>query len=542
MADHWKTIANALGAPGVDESEVEAEVIAAEVKPEAAPKLQPEQKPQQSSSRPSEFVFDPNSPIPDEALSFKSTKFARSTPHNPPAAGSFSEPTTPAPEARREAPRMPERTESTNMPAATSPPPKPAKRKSSWESLASMFNIKVDRSKPAEEVPEQPVEPSIAAPSAPSSRASDHSTRSGSARSGSDQQLSIFSGGEPSTEPNAALRSMFGDVPQRTNENWGKQRMVDDLGWDEVEEKSASSTHSTAQPSSQAEQPAGEEEVGDEMVRRGRRRRRGRRGRGDSLDAPAATEGEKTSHWIAAEEEVSGDDDEWPEPDSFEADEAVARTSRSQRAIEPEVDSEIDELSSEGEPLRRSSRRRRRGRGRGRERETADGTEAVSRDRQRPRVAPPASIDDDDEDVVGFVPEVDEEDDFESDVPRGTPRPKAAGDDELAPRGRRRRRGRGGSGRGEEEGNRETAPARSRGPRDSQRPAAGRPIEDDDFEPDLEPVVGFEGEEDELDSGGKHRNIPTWADSIESLVTANLENRKRGDNRGAPRGRPKGRR
>lgn len=590
MADHWKTIANALGAPGVDEPEVEAEPIASEVKPEPAPKSPQPQFSQESnksladrqatarnqdtdSSRErvstevrgsldnssTEFVFDPNLPIPDEALSFKSTKIPRTPPQTTPAAGSFSEPPTPAAEARREAPRMPDRTEPTSVPTAASPPPKPAKRKSSWESLASMFNIKVDRSKPAEaeEEPPQPVEPTPPA-AAPIMRDSDRSVRSGSARQASDQQLSIFSGGQPTTEPNAALRSMFGDVPQSTNESWGKPRMVDDLGWDDEEAKPTSTAHSTAKASFQPSQPAADDEVGEETVRRGRRRRRGRRGRGDSQESSAPAT-EKADHWGEVEEVASSGDDDWPEPECFEEIEPEVRTVRAERELDSEFDAESEEPTNEGEPLRRSSRRRRRG-GRGREREPVDGSESISRDRQPPRtrVVPPAAIEEEEDEVIGFAPDVDDEDDFDGDIVGETPRRNAAGEEDRNSRTRRRRRGRGGSGRSREEGSRDDQAGRTQGsttrphssatrppgPPEIQRATrSGRPIEDDDFDADIEPVVGFEGEEDETGSDGKqHRNIPTWADSIESLVTANMENRKRGDNRGAPRGRPKGRR
>ncbi len=590
MADHWKTIANALGAPGVDEPEVEAEPIASEAKPEPAPRsphaqfsqesnkpsadrqVSPRNQDTDSSTEPASadarrgldnlspgFVFDPNVPIPDEALSFKSTKFRRTTPQTTPAAGSFSEPPTPAAEARREAPRMPDRIEPTSAPTAASPPPKPAKRKSSWESLASMFNIKVDRSKPAEveEVRPQPTEPPTPA-AAPNLRDSERPSRSSSTRHESDQQLSIFSGGQSTTAPNAALRSMFGDVPQSTNESWGKPRMVDDLGWDDEEVKPTSTTHSTAKPSFQSSQPAADEEAGEETVRRGRRRRRGRRGRGDSLETTAPAS-EKTEHWGEAEEVASSVDDDWPEPECFEEVESEVSPARAERELDSEFDAEADELSSEGEPLRRSSRRRRRG-GRGREREPVDGSESVPRDRQPPRarVAPPAAIEDEDDDGVGFVPEVDDEDDFDGDIAGETPRRNAAGEEDRNTRSRRRRRGRGGSGRGREEGSGDDQAARPQGsaarphssatrpqgPPEMQRAArSGRPSEDDDFDADIEPIAGFEGEEDDAGSDGKqHRNIPTWADSIESLVSANMENRKRGDNRGAPRGRPKGRR
>ncbi|MCA9160903.1 MAG: hypothetical protein KDA72_21380 [Planctomycetales bacterium] len=77
---------------------------------------------------------------------------------------------------------------------------------------------------------------------------------------------------------------------------------------------------------------------------------------------------------------------------------------------------------------------------------------------------------------------------------------------------------------------------------------AGRPSDEqgpiEDAFDDISLGPAFDGEEDDTQPGdGLHRSIPTWADSIQSLVEVNMENRKRGDNRGGtPRGRPRGRR
>jgi hypothetical protein len=53
-------------------------------------------------------------------------------------------------------------------------------------------------------------------------------------------------------------------------------------------------------------------------------------------------------------------------------------------------------------------------------------------------------------------------------------------------------------------------------------------------------------DDDEGDAavGQQHRNIPTWSDSLESIIQANTENHKRNEGRGGPRGgnRPRGRR
>ena len=640
MADHWKSIANRLGAPGVDEPEVE--VQAEEPKPKAvhpqsassvkapvrdsarsadeAPKAsrgaashvsaQPAEsiaaKP--TAMGPAELSFDPNMPIPDEALSFKTSR--RSLTQNepaqppesrtatpapspsPPAARSFSEPSPPsAAEARREAPRMPDRFEPETVPAAP-PAVTPPKRKSSWESLANMFNIKVDRSKPVEAVPEAKAIESPVRPQRPARPTADE-----------DQKLSIFSG-ERSPRSNPALDAMFGDTPPSSSktrsDDWGKPRVIDDLGWDSDEDKPAvkrggfvesDEPHSDAAPSSIHESPT--EGDDEEAPRRGRRRRRGRRGgRGDgggepsassssSSSAPRSTAADRPSDgrlsgWeglddsLENEDELSIGDDPWDEPESFEG---VQLGTLGE--LDEESDNSAEELSADGEVLRRSSRRRRRGRG-GRDRESGEATDETpgeipaSRPTGRGRSAPARSSSaprdprhaDGSSDRVSFRANRDAEefsdDSDRQDAPRTAASPRrseARGDgrsegrdsDEGSSPRRRRRSGSSPSSEKSSESRHEGSP-NARG-RSAEGRSAGRPSDSegpiaDDFD-DISLGPAFDGEEDDTDRGdGTHRSIPTWADSIQSLVEINMENRKRGgDSRGgAPRGRPRGRR
>jgi len=614
MADHWKSIANLLGAPGVDEPEADTTPVApapAEkaVTPPATAAAQPKvesaqpksemaqpssveprrsfwgELPESSSQdarlepdedqqapvhgnlpaareRANEFVVDPTLPIPDEALSFKSlrsnvargeSKTERS-PSIPPAAKSFSEPPpNVASEAKREAQRMPDRSEPAAMPA-TEIPAKPAKRKSSWESLANMFNIKVDRSRsaieeePAAPVAEHPVtrrggemateESPIPAGSLEDAPRRAPPSRDHTSRRKPDPHLAIFDEEGPA-ESNAALKSMFGEPASSLSKDWGKPRIVDDLEWDEVE-GSATDKSTFAAP-----EPVAEEDSDEEPARRGRRRRRGRRGRGEASDSPVAGRTnpatDKPARWGDIEEEideVSNGDDVWAEPDSFEF------SSRDVLAEDDEVSSVADadaELDAEGvEPERRSSRRRRRGRGRGRDRERTDSTPPAAADivNKRPRTTERFE----DEDLVGFAPDLDEDDIVADELPPVPPRRTAvASDEELGGRSRRRR-GRGSGGETEGRRGETSAPRGTRPNRESQRvPAARTGGEEDEFESDSDSLSIAEGDDDAL-GDSKHRNIPTWADSIQSLVAANMENRKRGDNRGAPRGRPRGRR
>ncbi|MEO8269374.1 MAG: hypothetical protein ABI557_06625 [Aureliella sp.] len=640
MADHWKSIANRLGAPGVDEPELERPAADAPVQEPAPKAVRPsrgstdkshirESTPSAVKSSPvgrdaaslhsappaeaaaakrPEFFFDPNQPIPDEALSFKSSRPSlaqnepapppesrtiTSTPSTPPpAAKSFSEPSPPsAAEARREAPRMPDRFEPETPPAA--PPPK---RKSSWESLANMFNIKVDRSKSVEAAPEPKAIEVRSRPARPAVE--------------DDQQLSIFSDERPSRS-NPALDAMFGDAPQGASQprsdEWGKPRVIDDLGWDSDEDKPVSKRGGFVEsddPKSEAVPSSGHEnsEEGDdeESPRRGRRRRRGRRsGRGDSSGetssadtsssssasvgpsrgpaADRARAGRSTS-WGGLDEPIENDDelsvvgdDPWDEPESFEG----AQTSlRDELGDDNDSEDGAEELSADGEVLRRSSRRRRRGRGRGgRDRESGEATEPASEEMPAARPAArgrsatarsgSAPRDTDDSSAhVGFRTARDDEDLSDSserlDAPRTTSssrraEPRGEGRSEVRDseeRGSRPRRGRrGGSSRDPDKSSDSRREPSSTGrSRSAEARTPGRPSDEegpieDDFD-DISLGPAFDGEEDDADHGdGQHRSIPTWADSIQSLVEVNMENRKRGDNRGGtPRGRPRGRR
>jgi hypothetical protein len=624
MADHWKSIANLLGAPGVDEPEVEATPIQpapvekAVTPPTTAP-LQPRAEtaqpktetaqpasveprrsfwgelPESSSQEPTpvpdedrqahrpgdvstasdrarQLAAEPTLPIPDEALSFKSlrsnvarvesktqleSKTERS-PSKPPAARSFSEPPpNVASEAKREAQRMPDRSEPAAMPAAAVPA-KPAKRKSSWESLANMFNIKVDRSKPAAEEEPAPVAEQSATrrgggemaaevqstPAGPMEGAPRRAptTRDHAPRRKPDPHLSIFDEEGPA-ESNAALKSMFGEPASTLSKDWGKPRIVDDLEWDEVEDSSADKS-TRVEP-----EPAAEEDSDEEPARRGRRRRRGRRGRGDVSDSPVAARpspaSDKPARWGDIDEEideVSNGDDVWAEPDSFEfsARDGLVDDDDAGSTADLDVDLDAEDVASDAEPERRSSRRRRRGRGRGRDRERTDSTEPVAADSLSKRPRPTERIED--EEPVGFTPDLDEDDFIADELPEVAPKRTPVDDEERGGRSRRRR-GRGSV--GEADGRRgETSAARGARPsRETQRvPVARTGGEEDDFEADSETSAMVEGDDDDALGESKHRNIPTWADSIQSLVAANMENRKRGDNRGAPRGRPRGRR
>ncbi len=477
-----------------------------------------------------------------------------------------------------------------------------------------MFNIKVDRSKPVEAAPEPKAIESKTPETPPSQTRPSQARPARTARPTAEdgRQLSIFSDERPSRS-NPALDAMFGDAPQGSSQarsdEWGKPRVIDDLGWDSDDDKPApkrggfvesDEPQSDAMPSSIHE--SSEEGDDEEAPRRGRRRRRGRRGgRGDSgessasdatstgssrstgpsstgstADRPSAG---RSSNWgglddsLENEDELSVGDDPWDEPESFEL---VQPGVRDELGDDSDDDGGADELSADGEVLRRSSRRRRRGRGRsGRDREPGEATDQASdelptarparpaRPAGRGRSAPdrsssaPRDIDALSE-PVGFRSDRDDEEFSDSsDAPRSAPSPRREGArgegrpagrdrEEQGSRPRRGRRGGSSSDSEKSSDSRREAPPAGRG-RTSQGRVAGRPsdeegIIEDDFD-DISLGPDFDGEEDTDQGDGQHRSIPTWADSIQSLVEVNMENRKRGDNRGGtPRGRPRGRR
>ncbi len=617
MADHWKTLANRLGTPGIDEPEVdENEVDKNEVDQYKDKSLA--SGTQSSSSIPtySEFPSD-NDPASKASKEVKPTEDALSS--------------------VEQAPHVPE-----SQPA----PAKPAKRKSSWEALASLFNVSIDRSEPEPETaskPEPQPEPrqsesrrtEFKPESARSESASRHSktpVETSSVDTGSRKELSIFD--EPDSDPNTALDVMFGDVPREKlrseGAGWGKpKRVVDDLGWDEVDDQPIRDEDDSEDDEPRAfsaenveSLESGDEVSGDEPLRKvRRRRRRGRRGRGrddesntaeDSLPDEAAEDDspELPVSWKhdVIEVESAGP---WAEPESFESDVFDSADDSSDEPFDDDNDAD-DGI----EVVRRSNRRRRR-RGRGREEAPVAEGKAVPRD-VTPRDTRESGARDSESrrDVRSE----------RSDAPRDARRGESASNRESTPRnepvraprentarGQREPAGRDSGGRdssGRDSGGRDSSGRDSRGrDRTSRSPRAAdlnaerprrdavRPVDQtlpvDDFDLDfVEPIddldeiieedrpavaerapggrrrrggrkpvdsparsrsteddeiedVVDEGEEDDIASdANKHRNIPTWSDSLESIILANTENHKRNEGRGGQRGgsRPRGRR
>ena len=469
---------------------------------------------------------------------------------------------------------------------------KPRKR-SSWETLASMFNIQVDRTPPAE--PAAPPKPAAQAPVAPPKRESRPAAQREKPRFNeprrerdAEPRLQVFQESRDS-DNNPALESMFADAPRGDIDSWKKPpRIIDDVSWEDDE---AAPIKSEIEPDFVEEVFAADvdvpsEETGEATERPSRRRRR-RRGprRPESADAAPRSE----LNIDDAEAVVPGDD--YAEPESFEADLADSaepigstdperRSSRRRRrgrkrpsddaiGTSPENEGELNaERASERvgdrpERLPRQDRDRsdrgRSGRDRGGERTSSDRPATERPGAERTSAERPSS------DRTGERPErsqdrgrgrrnepsesADRDSDrspYERNLPDRGPNDRAPSDRGPSDRGSSERVGsdRGepvsrerGDGRREKRGER-PEPRADRPPRVREdRPLPPRSdIDEHDDGDDLEDL-------DANDSGDKHRNIPSWADSLQAIIEGNMENHKRNDNRGGPpRGRPRPRR
>lgn len=630
MADHWKSLANQLGTPGIDVPEAAQtsdgeSVESSQREPDA---LAPETQPSPTAA---DFEAD--------SLEKKVQPAARSTQPDAGASGGSStappESTFDSPAHRGAEPTAEKPQKGTQGMTAKdkAPDARPAKKKrSSWESLARMFNIPVERAEPDEPAVVEAVEPeSVAEPEV------------------QPPNILSMSTGEPSTPENPALDEMFSEASGAAKDSWGaKPRVIDDLGWGD---EPADKTDEDDRPSAAAETAPAEDDLdGESDVRRGRSRRRRRRGRGGQAESAAPAEEKSSASTDSAPTSRASEAGEkpakefgWGEPESFEA-------------ASPETeDANRDEPAAE--PERRGNRRRRGRGGRGRNAAASDNAGSdVAEPRQStsradqdaepapqddaPDLLPVSWHDEPTKSRRDSTPRRDEKPRSrreEEPRARRDPPPKSDRDDEPRsrrdaeprsrrneeprarrdeePRGRRTeesrprrdeepRSRRGGEARprrneesstrsrdeeprarrDEEPRSRRDAESRTsrdeepRSRRDRDDEPRGRHDRDRDEEPrarqdrdssdetsddsseaprrgegrrrrrrrpDSAPraekgaaVSEDDGTEDET---SEHDNVPTWTDSLESIITANTENHKRNEGRGQ-RGRPRGRR
>ncbi len=460
MGDHWKALANKLGAPGVDAPSMESAPQAKEETNQPAPHHAPT-----ASTYPA-----PASQGDEIELSFRAKpKPPRTEAPSQASAVQASPAAQPATPVARET-----AIEAPAAPAASNKTDKP-KRKSSWDQLTSFFGI----SSPAsEEAPADDV--------------------SSSAPAETDALLTPRQ--EPS--PPSALDALFGDAP-RQELSWEKpkpRRMIDDVSSWEDEPIRVDDDDDPRAMDPQALNPEARALSGDETTdeasaptRRRRRRRRG--GRRDRDDAPRTSDRDELSS-ASDKHEPAGSGDAWDEEDVVDAVES------SEQWDEPTTfESDAGEVEETNQPERRSSRRRRRGRGRGREAgapvDELDSTREAEPRSPRQREPRPEGLE-----------------------PRPVREPKEPRDESVSERPRREGR------------SRRSRPADSDAPR---RELAAVNAENDEIDTSLTA---------ELEEGGpnRHPKIPTWVDSLEAIISANMENHRRLDSqRGGPSrgGRPR---
>jgi len=354
-------------------------------------------------------------------------------------------------------------------------------------------------------------------------------------------RLQVFKESSES-DANPALESLFADAPRGDLDSWKKPpRVVDDIGWgDEI---SVSASKEVEEEFGSESFTVDSEIVAESSPETTDRPRRGRRRRGSRRPEDAESTSLHNDHDLDDVESIVPGDD-YSEPESFEVDL-----------------SDVSETSVQADPERRSSRRRRRGRKRPiddaasanhdagvlnaelaserpgdrpeRMPERAPRPERTSgrSDRNSERPPHPRTRSNETTDRSAprgneRVPERDAdrgpERVAERDVERGE-RPVRA---ERSPDGRREKR------------TERPEPRADRPPRvREERPLPPRSdVEEHDDADSLEDI-------DSEDAGEKHRNIPSWADSLQAIIEGNMENHKRNDNRGGPpRGRPRSRR
>lgn len=320
MADHWKSIANLLGAPGMDVPEAakpteEPEPVTPE--PEATSEDAGESTESSLSLDPPGRVdFDLVVEVSEDGDVGDASDSRDANEDGDPAATTDQDAESKAspPEVIRAVAPKPER--SKKAPAASETKPK---RKSSWEALANLFNVSVERPPEPEAVPEDSEE---------------------NAEEVANSDLSIFGDEAEAEDANPALEAMFADAPRESADDWApNKRMVDDIGWEDEAGEEGSRL---------SEEPAGSSEISRdadperEPVRRGRRRRgRGRGGRDSQNRRESSETGELAPANRWEDDDSSAESPStWTEPDSFDADGG-------------DEDREVE---------RRSNRRRRRGR------------------------------------------------------------------------------------------------------------------------------------------------------------------------------------
>ena len=194
------------------------------------------------------------------------------------------------------------------------------------------------------------------------------------------------------------------------------------------------------------------------------------------------------------------------------------------------LEADVDTVDTEEPPAeKKSGRRRRRRRPRGRK----------SSDSQTDTPSEPAT-DEQSDDAIAFV-DGEGEDTLETSLVADETESASSDSEEPPPKTKRRRRRRRGSGRKTAPTSEDDQPAEEESPESDEEPEV---LSDDTpgRRGRREASRDVDSEEDQEEESGKtarsaHRAIPTWAEAIEGVISANLENHKKSSSGGSSRSR-----
>lgn len=485
MSDHWKSLADRLGAPSFEPSV------------------------RRSKELPSQPVAPPTAP--SSPPSVDDTKESREEPQRRAIKQQVTDSSQSA--VVRAAISSQSVPEQVDQAPATAGEPAKKKKRSNWERVANLFGLGPE----PEPEPEPQVQPAevleplrppresrqtrAASPQTDASsleKKTRHPQRESRSSAAASDDLGLFDAAANRDDTNPVLAEMFGSPPSNFTDAWEKpSRMVDDIGWDEpandpwsVPDDDRDLVLETTSEIADDDQDDSDASDSEESPRRRSRRRRRR---GKRVDGPAARSEDRSDSGTDMQDASHASNDEGDGPgDDVSSDDVFS-----------------GDLSSGEMPERRSSRR---SRFRRTERSGPSHAEPRRSDRME---AEPRSIEEDEPELAdeGAAPSGDFDSDSSGSASTG--------------RRRRRRRSRG-SGRSDR------LESQDQLPEDREGSEAVDELEELDLEDS--PGEGREGNR-------SNRNIPTWEETLSVLVTANIENHRRNESRGSRGGgRPRGRR
>jgi hypothetical protein len=451
MTDRWKSLAEKLGAPGLEPSARRPRE--ASPPPKASSSAEDKESKAveskavsgRSDDSPSSPSADSTETKPTEQQDWLPTEREREPSQVEQNAdlASANQPPVPATDIPEQPPTK------LASPAPKSPPaeapPSKKKKRSNWERLANLFSIAPDHSDAPDQTTDlssssEQIEPDSQDQPAADDTSATRGTSVAQSPAGSGRQPTIFDSEEDSAGKNPVLSEMFGQTESKIpHESWqAPKRVVNDIGWDDEEPSSKGYPEEKTAGQFESQPPA-----------KGRQRQHSN---AESSSEAGADTGEETEYLAE----------------------------------------------------RRSSRRRRR---------RGDASGVASR--------PPRE----EEPLIDEVPSEVVSEDVDFDTPAETQ--EVAATEFPAKRRKRRRRSRGGN-------------------RPELETGSDAPPESLDDDSELYGEAPDDSDDDDSEHRGSqksHRNIPSWEDSLATMIDANVENHRRGDHRGSRGGgRPRGRR